>query len=214
MELKSYDSQSKSSTCDSRTSHNNVPKKAIKKSQKSYNEKERFSNVECPEKPVVKNEKRNVFQKKTPVPTNVPGRKENKPIETIGNDRFKNLLSTFDKSLKVSDENNQNTSLQKKPEDLKGVNIKERMQNYLNNCKERQIIKSSYDDPVLSMLKGTSESQDIYENPFEEEEDNTSDLSGEEIRESSEDKRDNYTHEEVCKQSTNKEAIQVDVEKQ
>jgi len=170
-------------------------KKVIKKKE-NKEEKEKV-NASQQEKPnprdrakTINSSKVDVFNKGGDKGGNVAGRKESKPIATIGGDHFKNLLSKFDKKMPQNEDQNQGNNAPKRlnPNLLnnfqnqgntnnnndqsnnpnKGLGIQNKLNNYLEQARTRS--KTTYtqaQDPILIGMKGNVDQQ--YEEEVDEE---------------------------------------------
>jgi hypothetical protein len=166
--------------------------KTVKKISKKKENKEP-TNEEKQDKPqnnprdrakTITSSKLEVFNKQPDkVNSNVGGRKESKPINTIGNDNFKNLLSRFDKNLQGTNNNNQNnneTNVGPKKLDPNKVNfsqstqkdlepnmtkkesggIQNKLNAYLEQARTRSKTVFQNQDPVLVQMKTGNEDVD------------------------------------------------------
>jgi len=161
MELKTNDPFGKVSNVNPKSEDVVKTKKVVTRKQpnkiETKNKSDNSDNVN------ISKNKPDVMKNRFPASANsISQRKENPVITTIGMDKYKDILSKFDPTLKINSNNKENVnSGPNLPKDLNKVNIQQRMKAYLDTAKESSKLKTSTVDPLLGQLRGeSSESND------------------------------------------------------
>jgi hypothetical protein len=189
MELKTNDPFGKVSTITPKSEEVLKTKKVVARKQpnkiETKNKSDNSDNLN------IRKNKPDVMKNRFPASANsISQRKENPVITTIGMDKYKDILSKFDPTLRINSNNKENVnSGSNLPKDLNNVKIQERMKVYLDTAKESSKLKTSTVDPLLGQLRGeSSENNDAdFSEKVDDDEDGNIEESHDELKISMED---------------------------
>ena len=141
MDIQTNESVSTATSNNSQKELNIKPKKIIKKVQNLNKEEIRMNGLTktIENKQKIGKSKIEVFQKDN-LPNGISSRKEALPIKTIGNEKFMDLLSKFDKTKHNNFRNKENVNSEPKFQEIlkefsnSKIGIQERMKVYLENA--------------------------------------------------------------------------------